>query len=496
VTGGTINSTGLFTAGQSNGTFSAGVTATAGTRTASADVTITGGSGGSVASVTVAPLTVSLMPNATQTFVATARDSGGAVINGMTVTWAVTAGGGTVSSGGVFTAGTTAGTFTDTVSATVGGVTGRASVTVQPAAVSTVTVAPATVTLAPSGTATFNATAKDAFNNVVTATITWSASAPAGTITQGGVFTAGTSPGNYPASVTATVGTVSGTAAVVIQNGALSQLLVMPAATQLQAGASAAFSASGRDSGGATVAVTPIWTVVAGGGTITPSGVFTAGTMAGTFANTVRAEANGLTAFASVSVTPGPVLSVAVTPMAATVQANGSQQFTAEARDAFNNPVPTGFTWTAQPAAGTITQGGFFTASTGAGSYPNSVTAAVGNITGFASVTVTGGMTGGGAGGGGGATGGGGGGATGGGGGATGGGGGSVDGGTGGGTAGGGAGGGASGGGAGGGGEITGGGAGGGGTVPSGCTCNSIDGSLPLLALGLLALARRRRDAR
>ena len=84
-------------------------------------------------------------------------------------------------------------------------------------------------------------------------------------------------------------------------------------------------------------------TVVAGGGAISSTGVFTAGTTAGTFPNTVRAEANGLTAFASVSVTPGPVLSVVVSPMMATVQANGTQQFTAEARDAFSNVVPTGY---------------------------------------------------------------------------------------------------------------------------------------------------------
>jgi MYXO-CTERM domain-containing protein len=307
------------------------------------------------------------------------------------------------------------------------------------------------------------------------------------------------------------MGSVSGTATVTIQMGALSQLIMMPTAAQLQAGGTAAFSASGRDSGGATVPVTPTWSVVAGGGTISSTGVFTAGTTAGTFPNTVRAEANGLTAFASVSVTPGPVLSVAVTPSTATVMANGTQQFTAEARDAFNNVVPTGFTWTAQGAAGTITQGGFFTAAASPGAFPNSVTAAVGSVTGFASVTITpSGM-----GGGGGATGGGGGamgGGMGGGGGATGGGGGDMDAGMGGGTGGGGGGsdmdagmGGGTGGGTAmgggtGGGTATGGGTGTGGggmgniSGQSGCSCNTVDGSYALLALGLLAFARRRRN--
>jgi len=395
------------------------------------------------------------------------------VLTGLPVTWSVASGGGMIgATSGVFTAGNTAGTFTDTVVATVGGVTGRASVTVQPGAVATVTVAPTTVTVAPGGQASFTATGRDAFNNVVSSPVTWTASAAVGSITSGGVLTATMSAGNYPASVTATMGSVSGTAGVTVQTGALSQLVIAPAATSLQAGAVAAFAASGRDALGNTVAVTPVWAVVAGGGTINVSGVFTAGTTAGAFANTIRAEANGLTAFASVSITPGPVLSVAVTPMTASVQTGGSLQFTAEARDAFNNVVPTGFTWAAQTAVGVINQGGFFTAGSGPGSYPNSISAAVGGITGFASLSITGaqmvdGGAGGGSGGGGGSM--------------------DMDAGTGGGSAtGGGT---ASGGSMGtGGGEATGG--GGGVTTPSGCSCSTFDPSF--LVFGLLWLARRR----
>ncbi|MFZ5443388.1 MAG: beta strand repeat-containing protein [Myxococcota bacterium] len=493
VPGATISATGLFTAGQNNGTFATGVTATAGSRTGNASVTVSGGSGGMVASVTVTPSTVTLSPGATQTFTATARDSGGNVITGMSTTWAASMGG-SITSGGVFTAGNTAGTFTDVISATIGGVTGRASVTITPGPVATVTVAPATVTLAPGGQATFTATGRDAFNNPVSGTVTWSATPAVGTITQSGVLTATTSPGTYPASVTATMGAVSGTASVTVQTGALSSLTVAPAATAVQAGGTVAFSATGRDANGNTVPVTPTWSVVAGGGSIAASGIFTAGTTSGTFANTVRAEANGLTAFASVNVMPGPVLSVSVTPSTATVMAGGTQQFTAEARDAFNNAVPTAFTWASTPAAGTITQGGFFTAGTSPGSFPNGISAVAGSITGYASVSVTPSGTGGGGGmtgGGGGMTGGGGGSMTGGGGGETdagtgGGGGGDVDGGTGGGM------------GTGGGGGATGGGmgqtggGGGGGTAPSGCSCSEVD-ALSVVGAAVLGLLRRRR---
>jgi hypothetical protein len=507
-TGSSINGTGLFTAGQTNGTFATGVTATAGTRTGTASVTVTGGNGGAVATVTLSPTSATLMPSGTQTFTATARDSNGNVLTGQSTTWAVTAGGGTITQGGVFTAGTTSGTFTDTVSATIGGVTARASITVQPGAVATVTVAPTSATVAPGGSVTFTATARDSFGNTVNGAVTWSASAAAGTITPGGVFTAGSSPGTYAAAVTATVGSVSGTASVTINTGALSSLTVAPAATQVTAGGNVAFTATGRDANNNPVAVTPTWSVVSGGGTIgASSGIFVAGTTAGTFPNTIRAVANSLTAFASVTVTPGPVLSVTVTPASATVMANGTQQFTAEARDAFNNPVATGFTWTSNATAGDITQGGFFTAKSTPGVYANGVTAAVGSVMGNATVTVTPSMTGGG---GGSMTGGGGGSMTGGGGGSmTGGGGGmDMDAGMGGGTGGGGGGmdmdagmgggtGTGGGNGSGGGGAMTGGGTGGGGNISgtTGCTCSSADPSIAMFGLGLLAMMSRRRRA-
>ncbi|MCC6335221.1 MAG: right-handed parallel beta-helix repeat-containing protein, partial [Myxococcales bacterium] len=483
VPGGSITTGGLFTAGQTNGTTNNGVTATAGTLSASATVTVTGGSAGTVASVTVSPVSASVAVNGTQIFTAEARNSMGVVVTGLPVTWSVTSGGGSVSTGGVYTAGTMTGAAT--VQATIGGVNGTATVTVTPGAVAMVTVTPTTVTLAPGGTATFTAAGRDAFGNPVTGAVTWSALAAAGTITQGGVLTAGSSPGNYPASVTATMGTASATASVVIQTGALSQLLVMPAAATLAAGSTVAFSASGRDANGNPVAVTPTWSVVNGGGTINSAGTFTAGQVSGSFANTVKAEASGLTAFASVNVTPGPVVSVTVTPATAQVQVGGSQQFAAEAKDAFNNVVPTGFTWSAQAAAGTITQGGFFTAGNSPGNYPNSITASASGVDAFATVQVLG--TGGGAGGGmGGGAGGGGGDLDGGVGGGAGGGGGDLDGGTGGGT-----GGGATGGGT-GGGETGGGMGGGGGNVTAGCSCNAVDSALPFLGLVLMALRRRR----
>jgi MYXO-CTERM domain-containing protein len=238
------------------------------------------------------------------------------------------------------------------------------------------------------GTTTFTATAFDANNNVVNAAVTWSASSTAGLVTAGGVFTAGTMSGTYNAAVTATVGSVSGTANVTINAGALSQLVVTPAVASTQAGGTVAFSASGRDGNGNTVTVTPVWSVVSGGGTISPMGVFTAGTTTGTFANTVRAESNGVTAFATVSVTAGPLVRITLTPAMADLLEGTSQQFSGTGADAFGNAVPATLTWSANAMAGTINSSGLFTAGTLAGDYPTGVTATSGTVSATASIRV------------------------------------------------------------------------------------------------------------
>ncbi|MFO0598045.1 MAG: hypothetical protein U0228_22275 [Myxococcaceae bacterium] len=388
VTGGNVNTSGLFTAGTAPGTYPAGVTASATegaiTRSASADVSITGGA---VATVMVMPGTATLSAGGTANFSAVALDSFGNMVAGAP-TWSVVSGGGTINSAGLFTAGTTAGTYANTVRATVSGVSGTATVIVQPGAVTRVAVSPMTVTMAPGGTTTFTAQAFDTNNNVVSAPVTWTAQAMAGTITAGGDFTAGSMSGTYNAAVTATVNGVSGSANVTINPGALARLTVTPSVATTQAGGTVAFSAAGRDGNGNAVAVTPTWTVVNGGGTISAAGVFTAATTTGTFTNTVRAESNGVTAFATVSVTAGPLVRINLTPTQVDLMPAATQQFTAAGVDAFNNPVSVSITWSANAMAGTVTQSGLFTAGNVAGDYPNGVTATAGTISAVAAVRV------------------------------------------------------------------------------------------------------------
>jgi hypothetical protein len=63
------------------------------------------------------------------------------------------------------------------------------------------------------------------------------------------------------------------------------------------------FVAVGKDADGRIVVIAPVWSIVANGGTIDNAGMFTAGGVAGTFPNTVKATDRGVSGFASVIVT-------------------------------------------------------------------------------------------------------------------------------------------------------------------------------------------------
>ncbi len=316
--GGTISATGLLTAGTAAGTFAntIQVVATQGAivKTATASVAVTPGA---LDHVAVTPLTATLPFGVTQQFAAQAFDANNNIIAGVTFIWSAVNGGGTISATGLFTAGTTAGTFANTVQAstTVSGVTrtGNASViVVAPGALDHVVVAPVTATLAAGSTQQFTAQAFDASNNMITAaTFTWSVVNSGGTINATGLFTAGATAGTFANTVQAstTVNSITkvGNASVIVTvPGPLDHVLVTPTSATLAPGAMQQFSAQAFDaSNNAIPGATFTWSVVNGGGTISATGLFTAGSTAGTFANTAQASTtvNGVTKSGKASVT-------------------------------------------------------------------------------------------------------------------------------------------------------------------------------------------------
>ena len=94
-------------------------------------------------------------------------------------------------------------------------------------------------------------------------------------------------------------------------------------------GATHQYVAVGRDAAGNVVQFSPTWSVVQGGGTISSTGLFTAGTMAGTYANTVQATDGTVSASATAVVTAGPMTNIAITPDPLTLNVGLSNQFAA-----------------------------------------------------------------------------------------------------------------------------------------------------------------------
>lgn len=157
------------------------------------------------------------------------------------------------------------------------------------------------VTLPVGGTQQFVAVGRDADGVVTPIVPVWAANAGGG-INSTGLFTAGGTLGVFVANVTATANGLSGSATVTVVAGALASISVTPNPDTLAVLGVRQFAAVGRDAGNNIVPITPTWSVVNGGGAINGSGQFTAGSVAGSFANTVRATDGSIFGSATVVV--------------------------------------------------------------------------------------------------------------------------------------------------------------------------------------------------
>src|SRR4029077_15398633 len=210
------------------------------------------------------------------------------------------------------------------------------------------------VSLAITDTQRFIAVGKDADGAVVAISPVWSVVSGGGAINNTRLFTAATVPGTFANTVQATSGRLSGTATVTVPTGPSATITVPPTPVTLSISGTQQFTAVGQDAGGNVMAITPTWAVVAGGGAINNTGLFTAATVPGTFANTVQATSGRLSGTATVTVTTGPLATITVTPTPVTVSISGTQQFTAVGQDAGGNVVAIAPTWAVVAGPGTV----------------------------------------------------------------------------------------------------------------------------------------------
>ncbi len=315
-------------------------------------------------STVIVPGLVSVQPGATRVFAASDFMSDGTVVPA-TVNWNAT--GGTISAGGSYVAGNTVGTFrVDATDPANSQLLDTATVIIAANAptLQKVNVTPATVSLAAGGTQQFASNGRYSDGSTLALPVTWTASG--GSITAGGLFTAGLVAGSYRVIGTHTSG-LADTSAVTV-TGNLARLDVTPHTISLQYGGTQQFSTVGIRTDSSTTPVTVNYT--AGGGTITQGGFYTAGQTAGTYRVVATDVTSGIKDTSTVTVTAPPPVVVALNlqPASASVLTGGTKQFAAQ--DVYNNGATATTTNVSYIASGgTINAAGLYTAPGVAGTY-------------------------------------------------------------------------------------------------------------------------------
>lgn len=150
------------------------------------------------------------------------------------------------------------------------------------------------------------------------------------------------------------------------------QIEVTPAEFTLAPGGTRQLGAVGRDGSGAQYSVRVDWKVT--GGTITPAGLYTAPSTAGSYrviatrTGDVQADTSVVTVTGP-SAPPPPVAAfwIEITPGTASLAAGSSQAFIAKGKDRSGATYAVNVTWSA--TGGSITAGGVYTAPASAGTW-------------------------------------------------------------------------------------------------------------------------------
>ncbi len=303
------------------------------------------------------------------------------------VTWSAT--GGSIDAGGVYTAGSTAGTYR-VVATQQGGALGDTSAVIITATAPTLTqltLTPATVSLQPAATRQFAVSGMWSDGSTTTPAVTYTATG--GTITAGGLYTAGSTAGSFRVIAAQQGGTLADTSTVTIAAlpPTLLQVVLNPSSASVTAGGTRQFSVSGVWSDGSTTA--PAVSYSATGGSITSAGLYTAGGTAGAFRVIAVQQGGTLADTAAVTITtlPPTLVQVILSPASASLTTGGAQQFAVSGLWSDGGTTAPTVTYTA--TGGAITSGGLYTAGGTAGSFRVIATQQGGTLADTSAVTIT-----------------------------------------------------------------------------------------------------------
>jgi hypothetical protein len=218
---------------------------------------------------------------------------------------------------------------THTVTASAAGKAGTAQVTVTPGAAVSVSISPPRATITADQTQQFAASGQDAKGNPV-ATFSWVASG--GAVTPAGFYTPD-KVGQW--QVTASSGGKNAVAQVFVTPGRLATMSVSPDGITLAADKTQHYSAVGRDAKGNNVPVSPAWR--AEDGAIDSQGRFEP-QKAGTWE--IGAEQDGIADTVTVTVVPGAIDKLVISPESATLDNGQRVEFKLRAADVKGNEIP------------------------------------------------------------------------------------------------------------------------------------------------------------
>ena len=279
---------------------------------------------------------------------------------------------------------TTAAVGSTTVSATSGSVTGTTTLTVTAATLVAIEVTPPAASVANGLSRQFVATGVFSDNSTqdVTSQVTWASSNPAvATVSEAaGSMGLATGVGVGATTITASMGGVTGSTTMTVTPARLVSIEVSPAAASIMYASTRHFAATGVFSDNSTqdlttqatwassnVAVATVSNAAGSNGLATAVGAGTA---------TIGATLEGVTGSTTLTVTPAVLVSIEVTPTAASLANGQARQFSATGVYADNSTqdLTTQVTWASSDSA-------VASVSNAAGSNGLATTAGVGNAT-------------------------------------------------------------------------------------------------------------------
>ena len=283
----------------------------------------------SLVSIQVTPPNPSTPVGALQSFTATGTFSDGSQQNMTTsVNWTSSSSGvASIASSGVTTS---LGAGQTTITATAGSVTGSTTLTVTSATLLSIAVSPATPTIAAGTTQQFTATGtfSGGSKQNLTSSVGWNSSSSAVATVASGGLASGVGAG--PATITATLGPITGTANITVTSASLAAIQMSPQSPSVIIGGSQQFTATAIYSNGTTanISASATWTSTAATVATMSTSALGLAASTGTGTTTISASFGGLTASTTLAV-QDQLLSIAVLPATASLATGQTGQFSA-----------------------------------------------------------------------------------------------------------------------------------------------------------------------